>query len=228
MLLFHKTRKVYSIKFQYIIGLMCIASSIFLYQFIYNTCYTPLIVERAKLKANSVAQQAINQAVQKRISELNLSSDKFTEITRKEDGTVSTISINSFNVNLFKAGISEYILKELDAFKRQDIIVSPFAFYGYTAFCSFKTTVIVIPTEILSCDIRSNFVSAGINQTKHSIDIEIEISVKLLLPVSSETMKIKATVPVAQTVIVGIVPDTYTNVEGVGETMSDTILNLAN
>ena len=228
MLLFGKSRKVYSIRLKYIIGLMLILSSVFLYQFVYNTCYTPLIVERAKLKANTVAQEAINNAVQKRISELNFNLEDFTDIIRKEDGNVSTISINSSNINLFKAGISEYILKELENFKRIEVLVSPFSFYGYTTFCSFKIFVLVIPVEILSCDIKSHFVSAGINQTKHSVDINIDISVKLLLPIGSETMKIKATIPVAQTVIVGAVPDTYTNVEGVGETMSDTILNLAN
>lgn len=205
---------------------MMILSSVFLAQFVYNTCYTPLISERAKMKANEVAQQAINKAVRCKLEELNFKSEDFTNITKKEDGTVSTVSLNSVNVNIFKAKVSEQILEEVNKFSRQDIVVSPFSFYGYTAFTGLKTTIIVVPIEILSCDIKSQLASAGINQTKHSIDIVINISVKILLPVGSEKMNVKATIPISQTIIVGSVPDTYTNVEGVGETMSDTILNL--
>lgn len=222
-----RKRKVYVIKGRRILGVLFVFTAIFLSLFIYNTCYNSVIREKAKVKANSVAIRAINKAVEDKIKEDNLTYTDFTEITRKEDGSVASISIRSAAVNLFKSGLTNKISDTVSAYGKETIYMSPVAFMGYTTPKSlFKVPVVVVPIEILKADLQSSFHAAGINQTKHELNLIAEVDIKLLLPVGSEHFTVKTTVPLSQTIIVGSVPETYTNVEGVEDTGPDSILNL--
>lgn len=222
-----RKRKVYIVKGRCILGIVFLFTAIFLALFIYNTCYNSVIREKAKVKANYVAVSAINKAVEDKIKEDNLTYTDFTEITRKDDGSVASISIRSAAVNLFKSGLTNKILDSVTAYGKETIFMSPVAFMGYnTPKFLFKVPVVVIPVEILKVDLQSSFHAVGINQTKHELNLIAEVDVKLLLPIGSERFTVKTTVPLSQTIIVGSVPETYTNVEGVEDTGPDSILNL--
>ena len=196
--------------------------------FVYNTCYSGTIKEKARVKANEVAVSAINNAVNATLKEQNLDYYNFFNITTKPDLTVSYLSVNTVAANRFKAELSQKILKCIGDYSREEITMSPFSMYGYTCVpFGLKIPVLVVPIEILSTDFISTFEAHGINQTLHKLGIKVEIAIKLLLPVGSESFDVKTIVPVTETIIVGNVPDTYTNVEGVTESGSDAILNLA-
>lgn len=221
-------RKVYIVKGKRILLLFIFLTVALLILFIYNTCFSSVIQEKAKVKANYVAVHAINTAVSEKIKSADITYTDFAEISRKEDGSVSSITMNSLALNSFKTDITDRILEQVTAYGRETISISPIVFMGYKTFSFLpKIPIVVIPVEILSADFVSSFKAQGINQTKHEINLVVEIDVKLLLPVGSHNFKVKTTVPLVQTIIVGAVPDTYTNVEGVSGTASDTILNLA-
>ena len=61
-----------------------------------------------------------------------------------------------------------------------------------------------------SANFANEFASAGINQTKHQIVLDIDVAVSILLPGFSTATTVSNSVTVAETVIVGSVPDTYT------------------
>ena len=61
-----------------------------------------------------------------------------------------------------------------------------------------------------SARFENQFTSAGINQTNHRILLHIDVSVSILLPGFTAATKVSNTVTVAETVIVGGVPQTYT------------------
>ena len=76
---------------------------------------------------------------------------------------------------------------------------------------------------------NNQFESAGINQTKHQIILEVDVSVAILLPGFTTATKVSTAVTVAETVIVGAVPDTYTYFSTTPDTyeedLKDYILN---
>ena len=88
-----------------------------------------------------------------------------------------------------------------------------------------KIKIKMVPIGYATIDVKNEFTSAGINQTKHEIYLEISCALSVLLPVSSEGTLVKTQIPVAETIIVGNVPGTYTNVEG-QEKPDDAVLNL--
>lgn len=66
-------------------------------------------------------------------------------------------------------------------------------------------------------DLRSEFTSQGINQTLHRVYLQIECQVSILTPYEDITEKIKNQVLIAENVIVGKIPNTYYNIEGIDE-----------
>jgi hypothetical protein len=56
----------------------------------------------------------------------------------------------------------------------------------------------------------NRFTSAGINQTKHQILLNVDVYVSILLPGFTTATKVSNSFTVAETVIVGSVPDSYT------------------
>lgn len=61
-------------------------------------------------------------------------------------------------------------------------------------------------------DFYTEFEQSGINQTRHRIYLTVNTQVKTIIPFTSKTMPIQSTVPIAETIIVGKVPDNYVNV----------------
>ena len=57
---------------------------------------------------------------------------------------------------------------------------------------------------------RDKFTAAGINQTKHQILLDVDVYVTILLPGITTYTKVSNEISVAETVIVGSVPQTYT------------------
>ena len=66
-------------------------------------------------------------------------------------------------------------------------------------------------------DLRSEFTSQGINQTLHRVYLQVECQVSILTPYDDITEKIKNQVLIAENVIVGKIPNTYYNIEGIDE-----------
>lgn len=69
----------------------------------------------------------------------------------------------------------------------------------------------------LDTDLRSEFTSAGINQTLHRIYLEIKCNVVILTPFETIEQKISNQVLLAEGVIVGEIPNSYYNLEGISK-----------
>ena len=74
---------------------------------------------------------------------------------------------------------------------------------------------------------ENTFTAAGINQTKHQIRLVVDVSVSILLPGFTTGTRVRNSFTVAETVIVGTVPESYTYFQSndIGETAEEYILN---
>ena len=73
----------------------------------------------------------------------------------------------------------------------------------------------------------SRFSDAGVNQTRHSMTITVTLDISFTLPGQrSYGTKVVTAVPLSETVVVGSVPNSYTNLESDGKNVKDDLLNL--
>ena len=69
----------------------------------------------------------------------------------------------------------------------------------------------VIPAGTVSTEFRTEFISAGINQTRHRVYLGVECNMRVIAPFATEDIIVENSVTVAETVLIGEVPEFYTN-----------------
>lgn len=70
-------------------------------------------------------------------------------------------------------------------------------------------TAKVVPVGIVQVDLQDSFVSAGINQTRHLVALDIKSTLKVVVPFYSQEVKVSTSMPLAETIVVGRTPNTY-------------------
>lgn len=184
--------------------------------------YSIQLREEMKIKANNSFQNCVNNAV------INVQKNKvfdFVDIVYNE-GMVSAVNYNSQAVNSFKAEVMRSVLENVNDEKLSfrmywsDGFNNPF-FLNKGPFYDVKCT----PHNSVKIECFSKFEKAGVNQTKNSIWFEIVADVYASSRVFNTVNNFKYTVLVSENIIVGHVPESYTNVSGDEET-KDTVLNL--
>ena len=56
-------------------------------------------------------------------------------------------------------------------------------------------------------------ISAGINQTKQQLSLYVIVDIDVLIPWGTESAQVRSELLIADTVVVGQVPETYLNLE---------------
>ena len=80
----------------------------------------------------------------------------------------------------------------------------------------------MVPSGYRTSEIENRFDSAGINQTRHQILLSVDVYTSILLPGFTASTKVSNEIAVAETVIVGSVPETYTYFSTTPDELEDT------
>ncbi len=179
----------------------------------------PLIREYAR----SQSVILLNSAVSKSMSNV-LKKEKFTYsdlsvINRSGDGNVQSIEIDTLNMNRIVSEIIDDVQKNISG--DEDFIISvPFGTLTGNHYLIGRGPDIKIKTKIsapMFTDTESRFLEAGINQSLHQITLTIKSNIYILMPLYRAEEVISGTYIIAETVIVGDIPEAYTNVIDVSE-----------
>lgn len=160
------------------------------------------------------------------IIDIMLDNPALTELIDIEtdmDGNVSAVKANSVRLNLLSYKTAECIQKELDIMQQQDISINWLALFGSDLFSGMgpSITVNVKPIGNVETKYISEFASAGINQTRHRIYLEIKCNVSVIMPAGDKNTEIISQVMVSECIVVGEVPNSYVYVDE-----TDKMLNL--
>ena len=178
---------------------------------IYLTYYVnPKIVESSEAQIKSLAITEINKSVKM----VTITPDLYNnliKISYNNDGDITMINSNSFMVNQISTAIIEKTQQNLNLMGEQGIKIPLGNFSGITFLSNLGPNITIRMTPIGSTQtkIKSNFTSKGINQTLHSLFLNIICEIKVILPIKSINLKIENEVLIAESVIVGKIPNTY-------------------
>lgn len=173
---------------------------------------------------------AANQAVLNVLEEKKLNYDDISHIKRNSENSITGIEIDITNINSLKSEISNEISHLISQKEFYNISIPLGTLFGseYTTGFGPKIRFKMQLTETAFLDFESSFEEAGINQTLHKIIINIDISANILMIGYTQGFSVSTSAIAAQTVIVGVVPDTFTNVvEYPGDDIADEIFNFA-
>lgn len=178
--------------------------------------YRTIIEELAQTQVKNTTSDLTNDAIAKQIADGKIQYDRIVYFEKDLDGKITALKTNMTEVNRLKTDILNIINDEILALDNSDIGI-PLGSLFLPEFLSGKGPA--IPVHILSirnsdANFVSDFSQAGINQTLHQVTMEVSIDVAVLVLGRTSAFTITSEVVVAETVIVGDVPDTFLQTGG--------------
>lgn len=174
----------------------------------------PIFVASCKTAANSKAIHIVNSEVDNVMS--GYTYNDLMDIEKDENGNVTLLKANTVLVNQITARIASNIQKRIDESPTTMVYINYGSVSGITILKNLgpKFEIELETAGKMNRKIKSEFESVGVNQTLHKIYIELDTSISILTPIGSYGQDVNSEVLLTEAVIVGDVPQTYYNLEG--------------
>lgn len=182
----------------------------------FRSRYQDVIRELAETQVKNTTSDLANDAIAKQIADGIIQYDRIVYFEKDLDGRITALKTNMSEVNRLKTDILNIINDEILALDTSDIGI-PLGSLFFPELLSGKGPA--IPVHILAirnsdAGFASDFSQAGINQTLHQLTMQVSVDVAVLVLGKTSSFTITSEVVVAETVIVGAVPDTYLQTGG--------------
>jgi sporulation protein YunB len=174
----------------------------------------PLLKQLAQSKAESVTVRIVNDCMAELMAEEAVQYENLVNIGYNTQGEIAYVGTDMVKLNTFKSRISSKIQKQFDEYDFGTIglplgtIVGGDYFIGRGPSFRFKVDL----SCLAECSFSNVFDDAGINQTRHQIMLQVTTTAFAVADWGRTTAKVTTNYMIAETVIVGKVPDYYTNV----------------
>lgn len=169
----------------------------------------PSVTEIATIMAKSQTLDIINKKSVDILSK-DFKYDEMVKIEKDNQGNIILIQADTGKLNYIAAELSTECNKELSDMKSNAIKVPLGWMSDKSAFYNVgpKISVEIEPIGNISTSYESKFESAGINQTRHKIYLNVTAKIRLRLPLRNQDAEVSTQVPVSDTIIVGKIPNT--------------------
>lgn len=171
----------------------------------------PVITTMAEYQCRVISILAMNEAVMDELEEEPDISEKLVAVETREDGTVVSVEINSVEINRLQARLTDAVTNRLLGIQKQDIGIPLGTLTGWQLLAGRGPEVHlqILPASFVETEIVDSLETAGINQTQHRIFIKFQVEMSAILPGYSTNVTVENQVCVAQTLIIGEVPQFY-------------------
>ena len=172
----------------------------------------PLLESMATTRVSNTVNRIVFEAVNEAIESGEITYDQLISFEKDNDGRITAVHSNMAACNRLQVEILDIILARIDQVSARELSIPVGSLTGSALLAGRGPRIKVRMESVGSSSARfeNEFTSAGINQTNHRIVLHIDVSVAILLPGFTTATKVSTAVTVAETVIVGSVPDTYT------------------
>ena len=175
----------------------------------------PIIKRQCSNQAKSIATIICNEQATKVME--NYRYEDLAVVIKDEAGKIQMIKLNIIPVNEIISDVAIKIQDELNSVENANFGIRLGSFTGIKLLSGLGPYVKVRMSTIgtVETDLKSEFKTAGINQTIHQIYLDIKCNVSILTPFNSTTEEIKNQILIAESVIVGEIPSSYYNFNGI-------------
>ena len=176
----------------------------------------PLVSDLATVTAKNVGLNALNEALNEQLFSTGVKYDDLITLEKDNSGKITALKTNVLKINDIKLEITTKIIKKIANINGMYIYIPVGSIINGELFSGRgpKIKVKFMPVATTIAEYKNVFSSAGINQTRHQIIIAVTVTVTVPLPGNkSITASVTNDIPIAETVIVGVVPDQFLQIE---------------
>lgn len=181
---------------------------------VYNLQILPVLFPLAKARCTTELADAVNRIVRERMQSGGDGYDDFVRLRYDGGGGVTSVETNAPRLARLSGDVVGDVTAALT--KERMTVRIPLGSLSGSALLSGKgpdVRVKLAVSQKITCTVRGDFTECGINQTLHRVLLHVNIEVTALLPGAVRTFSVPTDVCVAETVIVGKVPEAYTRID---------------
>ena len=174
----------------------------------------PILNTICKSEAKAIATKISNIRATEVMS--NYSYSDIVKISRDSQQNIKCVELDIIKVNEIVSDVALKIQEDLDDIGSQELGIAMGTFTGSKLLSGRGPKIYyrIISIGDVETDYRSEFKQAGINQTQHRVYLQVDCNVAILTPFNTIEEKISNQVVLAENVIVGNIPSTYYNFNG--------------
>ena len=175
---------------------------------------TRVVLSMAQAQARAMAVQVLNQSAAELLSTGGVTYESLMNVTTDAAGQVRLIQANTPEMNRLASAASLLAQEKLLGKGDQAVKVPLGSALGLTLFggAGPKVSVRILPVGSVHAQFHTDFQTAGINQTRHRVTLVLTAQVQLVVPTGAKKVEVSTQVAMAESIIVGEVPDTFTDV----------------
>jgi sporulation protein YunB len=186
--------------------------NIFIYTL--DKAITPTVIAVADAEMRAKSMEIINSAILNEYTK-QFNYDDVINVEKDGEGNITMLKADTLKMNKIANDVALNSQKELKNLGESGIKIP----VGYIfqnnilAILGPKVSVNMEPIGYIETRYQSEFESAGINQTRHKIYVQVYAKLRIIIPTKSDDIEVKSEVPIAETIIIGKVPNTSINMD---------------
>jgi len=171
----------------------------------------PAVVALSQEKVRAFATQTISEVIGDVLSDDNYTYENLVEISYSSENKVSQISTNSTKINLLVRAVTAQVQERFEELDNTSIYVNLGTFSGIPFLFGVgpQIKLNLVPVGTIQTSFDTKFVSAGINQTLHSLYFDVTAILGMVLPASTQNFQTNLQVLICESIIVGEIPSIY-------------------
>lgn len=175
---------------------------------------TRVVLSLAQAQARAMAVRILNESAAELLSTGAVTYDALMNVVSDTSRQVRLIQANTPEMNRLAAQVSLLAQSKLQDARDQVVRIPLGSALGLTLFAGAgpRIEVRVLPVGSVHAEFLTTFQSAGINQTRHQVSLVLTAQVQLVIPTGAKTVSVNTQVAMAESIIVGEVPETFTDV----------------
>lgn len=167
--------------------------------------------ELSVYQANCIASSALTDGLDEALAEYKINYEDVVSFTYDESGNIKSISTDIIVLNNLGNEIGKKIDEKINSVASHEMEIPVSALLGgeLTSGIGPKIKIYVTMTGITMTKFENNFESTGVNQTRHQIMLNVTVNSYVIFGNSVEVVPYNSNVCIAESVIVGITPQTF-------------------
>ena len=184
--------------------------------------FRPLVFSLAEARSAAMASQVLSGALAEAIQG-GVTYEDLMNVKMDQNGQVALLSANTMAMNRLATRAGDAALRRLNNMSSERVTVPLGAVLGTTLFSGSGpgVPVSIVPIGSIFTDFATEFEACGINQTRHKVYLQVTANIRIVIPTGAKTTQVSANMLVAESIIVGRVPEGF-----VGYDLTEEELNM--
>lgn len=204
-------RRKTKIKLAIILSLIFVLSGFVFFEHKLSQVVDEVALQSVKAKCSTI----ISKVIYDEIEDSEITYDLLVDFEKDSQNNIAALKINSIEINRLKSSLSLKILSELEKKENINVYIPIGTVFGSKIFSGRgpRIKVGVLPVGSVATDIKNEISTAGINQIRHQIILLVNVQMSVITGMKRLPASVDTNVCIAETVIVGKVPESYTNID---------------